>query len=291
MPYEASFSGVTIVESVDRGRAGRRLADDIGALIAASGHSLSVEYRPVYDRKEFVSELTSLAERARAGSRPMLHLECHGSVDGIQLESGEQINWADLTPLLIDINVATRCNLLVVMAACYGANLVATLSPEGRAPCWGFFGPPEEVKLGELSVAYGDFYRTAIFEGDPLAAAKKLIEPREGKQRYMLMLASVYFTQLFARYLAHYCTDAKLLERAKELSHRARAENAPQKPGPGRMHRMIRRKHPKSFRKIATEYFMVDLFPENANRFPVSYEEALSEAEGIAGRTLNVARA
>jgi len=290
--HTANFSDITIIESVDAGKSGRRLADDIAAQIAASERNLTVEYRSVGDANQFNAELKRLADSTRFGRRrPMIHLECHGSAEGIHLESGEHIAWNDLKPRLIEINLASRCNLLVVMAACYGAHLIATLDLTDRAPCWGFFGPPEEVSVEQLEHAYGPFYRSVISDKNPIEAAKKLLAPVDGHQQYLLMTAEVFFTELFARYLAHNCLEQTLHARAHAMAQKAIQENAPRKPGPGRMLRNLRKIQPSSFKKFAEGFFMVDLFPENAERFPVKYQEALAQAEKMAGIKLNVARA
>lgn len=59
-----------------------------------------------------------------SGTLPMVHLECHGSETDIELTSTEIINWDDVREKFIHINIASGLNLIVVMAACYGAHIL-----------------------------------------------------------------------------------------------------------------------------------------------------------------------
>src|SRR5207244_5807125 len=139
----AYFSTVVVFESLPEGqlRTGRSLRDDIEPVSAFHARGINVDYRKVNNRLELNARLADVLHGAEHGDYPLLHFESHGSERGIELADGSHIAWAELKPWLISINVATRCNLIVIVGACYGGYLAQTLLPTDRAPCWPLIGP------------------------------------------------------------------------------------------------------------------------------------------------------
>jgi len=106
--------------------------------------------------------LQHIAGIARSGHSPVVHLDMHGNTDGLKVASSEVLAWAEFAPLLIEINRASRMNLLVVAAACHGWHMTDILRPTDRAPAWGIIGPPDSVTAGELYEATKRFYATLL---------------------------------------------------------------------------------------------------------------------------------
>jgi hypothetical protein len=101
----------------------------------------------------------------------MLHIECHGDADGIQLTDGSLMPWSRLKPLLVNINLASRMNLFLVMACCYGGYFAAECRYSEPVPfAWIVFtGPSTSLPAGELG--WRDTVRV-----DPLTVTRIIVK-------------------------------------------------------------------------------------------------------------------
>lgn len=105
-----------------------------------------------------------LAQIAAHGDKndswPLIHIESHGDTNGIELANGDHVRWADLQPIFLTLNKATRNHLFIVIAACSGFHgIKAMLSPSHHvASLRMLIGPEEETKTGRLEDAIWSFY-------------------------------------------------------------------------------------------------------------------------------------
>src|SRR4029079_6640356 len=101
-----------------------------------SGEDLEVviKYQDLPDAAGFRAAFLGLNDHVRATHLfPVIHIESHGSADGLVLASGELVSWDELVNLLRPINVASRLNLFVSISACYGENLARAINPGAPA--------------------------------------------------------------------------------------------------------------------------------------------------------------
>jgi hypothetical protein len=93
----------------------------------------------------------------------VLHLEAHGDAEGLEGPDGaggrELLRWEELTEPLRNLNVATRCNLVLVAAACTGFAAVKAFKKGPRAPALALVGPLEPIGSGRLLAALKEYYR------------------------------------------------------------------------------------------------------------------------------------
>lgn len=94
------------------------------------------------------------------GFHPMLHLSLHGSSGGVQLSSGDVIDWNELRELLVPINRSLSGGLVLCMSACEGYNACKMAMRDGDEPhpylvMVGNFGSPT---WSDTAVAYLTFY-------------------------------------------------------------------------------------------------------------------------------------
>jgi len=104
--------------------------------------------------------LSQLADHAEKNdSWPLLHIESHGDTEGIQLANGDYVRWADLQPLFLRLNKATRNHLVIVAAACFGFyGIRAMLDPfAGVASLRMLIGPTKKTMSGNLEDAMRAF--------------------------------------------------------------------------------------------------------------------------------------
>jgi hypothetical protein len=210
----------------------------------------------------------------------VLQFEMHGSADGVSIASGEFVSWTDLKEPLTLINQTSRLNLLVVLAACEGANLMRLLQPTDRAPVLAVIGPRHTISAGALEKATLAFYRTLFAAGDAAAAWRAMntaVSPSG-------MTFAVSTAEFMLRYVMHHYlrtegTEAALDRRQDRLEAHLRAGGMPEQAillgrEPARE---LMRDHRKHFLDIKRHFLFCHLFPENEARFGVSFEDCLKE--------------
>lgn len=136
-----------------------RILEDLETLAGVDG--FKVIRREVPDRKALITVMAELAEQARAGLRPILHLDAHGTAEeGLLLApSADRIRWNVMIDLLRDLNVAARNNLVTVFALCFGLHLYKDVSLMKAVPSYMFFAPSSEVTVGFLESQTLAFYK------------------------------------------------------------------------------------------------------------------------------------
>jgi hypothetical protein len=99
---------------------------------------------------ELLDGLDALAKRAKEGLRPIIHFDTHGSrADGLYIAASDEfVSWQQLVEKLRPINVATRNNLCVVSAACFGMHAIMEIAISTAAPFFALFAPENTVTFG-----------------------------------------------------------------------------------------------------------------------------------------------
>jgi hypothetical protein len=231
------------------------------------------------NRQEFVNIFDSLTKNAKNdASFPILHIEAHGSsnLQGLVLQSGEFISWTELKPHLIGLNTATRLNLLVVFSLCHGGHFTRHLNPSGRAPCWGLVGPTKALSGSELLHSFSAFYKEVFASGSASAAIEKLNEssPQDDINYYFTTAAS-FFINVYKTCLEKHCTKTAYGNRARSLRKQISKTHPSRIPSIGQLRRKLESIQKDFFEKYKVRYFMIDLFPENANLFRVTYQDVI----------------
>src|SRR3972149_5844214 len=113
--HKLYFNTVHVIESLKPGdsHTGRQLFEDLEPLAVANTPAVAAHFWPVRTREELLGLLRSIAEHSRTQGRwPVLHIETHGSPEGIHVSSGECLTWLDLKPELTAITEISQLNLL-----------------------------------------------------------------------------------------------------------------------------------------------------------------------------------
>jgi hypothetical protein len=183
----------------------------------------------------------------------MLYIECHGNADGIQLADGSAMPWGRLKPLLVDINRASRINLFLVMACCYGRYCAAECRYSETVPFAWILGPGKEIEADPLLALNGAFY-TELFKKRDLTAALTMGGAARpyGISYFSMSAVGVFRIALTARMKG---------AGSAELRARIRAIEEPM------------------FDQIRRQFFALDEFAENEGRFAISYRDVFTEVE------------
>lgn len=291
MPYNTSFSfdSVAIIESIPPGelKTGTELFETVLAPAYTANPRFVYELYHPQSAQQFLGILETIRRVAeRFHHSPIVHLETHGDKEGISLSNGEALSWAQIAPAIREINTLSRMNLLVVAAMCHGWHMVDLLRPVERAPAFGIVGTEEAVDAGELLETMQRFYRVLLGPGDFRAAMDAANEgvSYEG-WRFKMEGAELWLCRAFKHYIEAMTTEETLAERVNRMvADVARAQNLDLR---GTMLARTTlteavRDHNNWFNYYKNRFLMLDLFPENAPRFPLEFADCgKAEAEKL----------
>ncbi len=124
------------------------------------------------------------------GMIPILHISAHGSKDGIQLSSGEVLNWAQLEPLFRPINQALDNSLLLCLSCCQGYSGVqmAMCNDDRPHPFYAIVSNGEKPLWSDTAVAYSTFYHQ-LAKGHFISDAVNAMQVASGDHRFWLQTA------------------------------------------------------------------------------------------------------
>jgi hypothetical protein len=270
------FNCIVIFDSIPSGElnTARRLYEDIQVYVAAYSKTPGVKYLRIENESllfDYLGQLVIQVEKKDVF--PLLHFECHGYNDGLQLANGALISWSWLKEALIPLNVAMGLNLMVVFASCFGGSFTKALQVTDRAPVWGLIGPIQEVSCGQLEKHFGTYYRTLFSSGSPKDAIGALNQVSDSNT-YWMTNAVWYFYEVWKSYKNKLCTPHMLKERARKMRKQAKREKKQPLLKVSEFKNILTKSDLDMFVKYRDLYFMNDLFSENQNRFQVTYEKA-----------------
>ncbi len=191
----------------------RRVTEDLEAVAKRGG--VAFEEAVIEVRDDLLQALEGLAQGANARLRPLLHFDCHGSMErGLLLApSGEHLSWDDLADALRPINIATRNNLCCVFAACFGLRLGWSLTLSKPAPFYLMIAPKGEIAVGTLEQKTVPFYRDVLETENITSAHAKLLAPE-----LQLVNCMRLFDLSLIQYVLEHCSARAIQARAEELT-------------------------------------------------------------------------
>jgi hypothetical protein len=271
------FNSVVILDSIPTGDSNTawRLYEDIEICAVAYAPTPGLSYFKIENRWSFFNCLEQLRlQNEKRGVFPLLHIECHGDEDGLQFADGSLISWESLKEALIPLNVAMRLNLMIVLVSCFGGAFIKALRLSDRAPVWGLIGPSQKISSGEVEPHFGIFYRTLFSTGSPRATVDALNQSISRHNLYIRTTAEGFFYRVWRKYKEGQCTPQKLKARARRMRERAKELKIMPLEKVSEYKKKLVRDESKAFNKFRDTYFMYDLYPENQQRFSVTYKKA-----------------
>lgn len=272
------FDIVHVIETLGQYHTGHRLFEDLEPICSAATPQVIARFNAVRSRAEFRALLRSIAEDAHLHShKPILHIEAHGSSAGIQVSSGECLTWTDFKAELTTINEVSRLNLLVILAACDGANMVSIIQPVDRAPVRALIGPKRIVYPDEIARASLAFYRTLFDAGEVGAAWRAMNDAvAPGQLTFAAFTAEFTFRYVMHHYLKTLCSEDALAKREDDATASALRDGTIENVEHFRQwFRSYLRDHQGHFERTKQHFFFCDLYPENVTRFDIAFEDCL----------------
>lgn len=208
---QLEFNKIYVIESLRNGDAktGQQLFNDtIKRRQEQKGLNNSFELITPTTKEEFFTALEHIKnEVIYKLVNPIIHLELHGSKDGLQLNNGEIITWNELQFRLIELNGISVCNLFVTLATCYGGYIYTVIRPNLRTPFWGFVGPFETVYEDEVLLNFTAFYDEFLQSLDFNAAVNALNNANpNNKSKFRFQNTEYVFNVAYQNYEAKYLT-------------------------------------------------------------------------------------
>lgn len=266
---------IIILESLppeDR-RTGSELSNDLQYYRLERRVDIPIEIYKVRGRTDLFQAIESVGAAAESGETPILHVECHGLADrsGLSLSDYTTVAWGEITAPLVRINLATRCNLLLSVAACYGAHSVLAMAQTERAPFWAILAPRDEIAPRDLYGPYLRYYGELLRSGDGDRALAAMTEAGSSQNCYGFITCEQFFMQSYRIHLARSTTESGYQRDVARIRSLFAAE------GRDVEELLIRRAleaiDEPLFKELFRRFIMADIYPENAERFRLQYAD------------------
>ncbi|MBX0290129.1 hypothetical protein K3G63_06745 [Hymenobacter sp. HSC-4F20] len=190
------YNKIWVVESLPKHekQTGTILFNDLIKRKTDQSNILTSALEPVNRKRNLVRFLKRVEDYVEQKAQlPYLHFEVHGSRTGLELASGETMSWEELAGYLRNINIATRNNLVVSLASCYGGYMFTEISPIVEAPFCGIIGPLSKVGMGEIEEGFYNFFENML-TGDGLEnAIQALNEVNPSNPKFQFVPAEAVF--------------------------------------------------------------------------------------------------
>jgi hypothetical protein len=271
----ANCNAIVILDAIPIGEFNTvgRLQEDIETYAGALAPGFRVIYlrlNTLIDLQKGMAEVLDLARTEEL--RPILHLEGHGlnNASGFAVADGSACTWLQFKPYVTEINIATKLNLFLVCATCYGGAFAQVLEITDRAPLWGLLGPKEEISAGYIFDGFQAFYKKFFLESDS-SKAFSVLAGTALDRAYFLTNAKWWFYEVWAGYKdSACCSEAELILRGSVIQRQVRQNYGLEVDG----YDLLRKFEEPILNRFRDKYFMYDLYPENIKRFEVTYSEA-----------------
>jgi hypothetical protein len=227
---------------------------------------------------ELLGALDAIAKRAKAGLRPIVHFDTHGSKkDGLLIAaSQEYISWRRLIEALRSINIATSNNLCVVSAACFGMHAITEISIGSPAPFFALIAPESAVTFGFVEQRTAPFYER-VFKGlDIVSAHEQYLAPS-----FKLFLCEKMLLVGLAKYVRNHCIGQGRKKRIEDLLTKAVADGLPNTRQNRRIARRTAKKVIKPDQALIEQYVQSFLIGKKVD---VTIEEIVGLAQGPSHR-------
>jgi hypothetical protein len=205
---------------------------------------------------------------------PVLHLESHGCEAGLEGSDGsggrEQLTWEELTEPLQQLNLVTRCNLLVFVAACIGFAGIQTFCRGPRVAAVALIGPDDSIMPKNLLEGTKEFYRRWM-DGNPALDGIAEDASREAgavgfePEPSVILVYESWITSLIKsiRPAEYNCRK----ERLRQCMFAKNSWSAPEIES--RLADLPPLPLWEELQQIWDEMFMIDLYPNNRERFGI----------------------
>jgi hypothetical protein len=199
------------------------------------------------------------------------------------------VPWGELKCKLEAINLASRCNLILVLGCCFGAYFAREGRLHERAAMNAYIAPTDQIDVRVLEAGLHAFY-AELFTSLDITRAIDAMRVAAPTFNYLFSTAYGIFRTVFAEVIRDYGMGERLAQRAATMAARLLAERGHHEELDS-VAKVLKDGEPEAFNLFYRTYFATDLFPENAARFPLAYVEVKADAEAmVAAKSIAKAR-
>lgn len=265
-----SYSKLVIIESLGKGEVstGRELAKYVSSLDSYVELQLSLEIVDCQSAQSLKDSLVELTNETKERELvPLLHIECHGTYkgDGLSLANGDEIRWTELAPLIEELNLATKFNLLLFLAACNAFYFIEEMSAIRPSPVYAVVAPSDEIDPAEVMRGTRGYYRKLFDSGDAGIALNVLRGDKLSCGKWYGINAEEWFEKTIISYVQTHCSVKIIAERARQLYQSKKS--TPQRRSVGSFKRGLHQQHETFVQGYFDKYFQTGLIPANLVRF------------------------
>lgn len=230
MTRKFDFNKIYVIESLRPGEinTGQSLFNDSikWGMIKAEFQDDDYHLHLTNTKKDFIDVLIDIEnETSNKEIYPIIHLELHGSENGLETGNSEVITWNEITNLIRNININTNNNLFLTMATCYGGYIFKMIKPKERSPFWGFIGAFDELYPDEILMNFTAFYDEFLDKLDINSAVQKLNRSNPNvKSHFRFHNSQFAFEKAYENYEAKYLQPDILELRIKSLIEESKNE-------------------------------------------------------------------
>lgn len=261
---EIKMNCVIVIESLDKPNSTKKLYREeiIGK---CESRSITHKYFPVNNKAELINLLNNLAGNEER-LFPLIHFATHGNVEGLKLKE-DRITWEELREPITKLNIASKNNVVLNMAACSGAFSIGLYEAE-TAPYHFMFGPQSDICEDDLENHLANFYKYYIDKPN-LVEAFKFMKRQNNDEKVPFQVDSCIFMhqriwKLICEEIDKGSARHELLSGLKEIADKESYE----KLKSGMLYKEeIIEIYKGNYSNFKNKYFMSDLYPELEERF------------------------
>lgn len=264
------YTKVVIIESLGQNdvSTGKILASYLSTLDSFVNQNIPLEILDCPTAQSLRAVLTKLTLEAETlGESPILHFECHGEAtgNGLVLANGEMMAWTELAPILVNLNLLTKFNLMIFLAACNAFYFIEEMIASRPSPVYAVVAPSDELNPGEVMSGTRIYYRTLFEIGNAGSALQALKSENLSVGYWFGKTAEEWFEEVLVGYVKAQCSATTVAERAR-LLYQTQPSKMPRK-SVGALKRGLHQEHKTFVQKYFEKCFQTESIPANLDRF------------------------
>jgi hypothetical protein len=216
-----SMYWICSLKESEKGTTLRVLEDLEPFLISAN---IRFKYYEPNSADDLKNVLADIAAETKAGAKPLIHLDTHGSRDDgvVVAATQELVSWQTICSYLREINILSGNNLCVMSAACFSYHLLYELEIDEATPFFILIAPQDMISFGFTEDNTLNFYKAVFSSEDLIETYEKYLRPQMSLYHSEKMLAIV-----IGRYFKQKCLGKGGRERKEDLVSKAIALGTP----------------------------------------------------------------
>ena len=271
------------IVSLDHDSAAQSIFSDV-VKVRCEQRGFKCRYFPVHTGTDFSKVIDEIYEETDYdnGNHPYLHIEAHGDSNHLKFSSDFRVPWSGIAQMLTKINVKSRNNLFVSLASCFGGHLTLEIlnnvpvAQTTRAPAFAILGPEKVINYDQLHSGFNEYFDCLLTTRSVSKSVEMLNVHSNYEGRFVLWYAWNVHKTLIDSFIKNYGQKiSDPLEEKRVIGRIAREFTSKT----GRIFTEVERRKLIDYRRskdrmmsylneIRDQFFMIDLYPENNQRFP-----------------------